>query len=87
MKQRIKDDPSFSADTHLRRSAAETLGELFHTKSAGKKNTFSLESETISLWKHESFYININIEVVLELSGWKLAYIRLQCGLGNSETY
>lgn len=48
MKQRIKDDPSFSADTHLRRSAAETLGELFHTKSAGKKTPF--------LWRVRQFH-------------------------------
>lgn len=38
----------------------EAFASFFPHQVNREKDTFSFQSETISLWKHESFYININ---------------------------
>jgi len=62
MKYRIKDDPSFSADAMYMSPMQRCWKPLqaFSHRVNREKATFSFGSETISLWKHESFYININ---------------------------
>lgn len=60
MKYRIRDDLSFFCWCLSRRQRRwKPLWAFSHQATRGK-GTFSSESEAVSLWKHERFYININ---------------------------